>query len=119
MTPPACHRGDILLADFSPGRDHESNLVRPAIVVTNDAANLYAPSLVVVPVTSNVTNVLAYQVFLPRSKTGLDRDSKAQIELVRGIARSRVKRVLGSLPADLMKNVNLRLAEHLDLESHD
>lgn len=115
MTLPPFRRGDIVLVDFSPAREHEADFVRPAVVVTNDHANLYAPTLMVVPLTSNITSVHAYQVFLPRQKTGLDRDSKAQIELTRGIARSRVKRVLSVVPEELMVEIDMRLAEHLDL----
>lgn len=108
-------RGDILLVDFSPARQREADFIRPAILVTNDGANLYSPSIVVVPLTSNVTDVLAYQVQLDRSKTGLDRDSKAQIELVRAIARSRIRKVLGSVPIELMREIDRRLREHLGL----
>lgn len=45
-------RGDILLVDFDPGSPGETAKVRPAILVTNDMANLYSPVLVVVPLTS-------------------------------------------------------------------
>lgn len=115
MTTGSVNRGDIVLVDFGPGRDHEVGFVRPAVVVTNDNANLYSPSITVVPLTSNTDSVLPFQVLLPRTSSGLDKDSKVQVELVRSIGRSRLLRTLGVVPVDLMDEVDRRLAEHLGL----
>lgn len=108
-------RGDILLVDFDPGTPGETAKVRPAILVTNDMANLYSPVLVVVPLTSNVSRVYPFELFLPADRTGLDRDSKAQVQLIRHIHRRRVKGHLGELPKDLLEALDLRIREHLGL----
>lgn len=115
MTSLELRRGDIVLTDFSPAREHEANFVRPSVVVTNDLANLYGVAITVVPLTSNVDVVHAFQILLPRSRTGLDRDSKAQVELLRGVARSSFRRVMGMVPDDLMVQLDRRLLDHLDL----
>lgn len=108
-------RGDILLVDFDPGRPGEAAKVRPAILVTNDIANALSPVVVVVPLTSNVIRVYPFELFLPAQETGLDRDSKAQVQLLRHIHRRRILRGLGSLPPHLMKALDARLREHLGL----
>ncbi|WP_253665477.1 type II toxin-antitoxin system PemK/MazF family toxin [Thermus scotoductus] len=63
-------RGDILLVDFDPGSPGEAAKVRPAILVTNDVANAYSPVLVVVPLTSNISRIYPFELFLPADRTG-------------------------------------------------
>lgn len=108
-------RGDILLIDFAPARDGEANFIHPAVVITNNAANLNGNSIVVVPLTSNTERVYPFQVLLPTERTGLTKDSKAQVELLRSVAVSRVRRSLGFVPDDLMGELDARVREHLAL----
>jgi len=113
-------RGEIRMVDFDPARGAEANKRRPAVIVSNDTANSTAVRLgrgvvTVVPVTSNVERVYAFQVRLPHAITGLERDSKAQAEQVRSIAVERVGIRLGVVPADLMRNVDEALRLHLAL----
>lgn len=108
-------RGEIVLADFAPARRAEADFTRPAIVVTNNVANSRAPVVVVVPLTSNVSRVYPFQVLLPAQQTGLDRDSKAQVELIRHISVGRILRVLGRMPESLMDELDDRVREHLSL----
>lgn len=114
------HRGELRLVDFEPVRGSEANKRRPAIVVSNDRANAAAlrhdRSLVsVVPVTSNVSRILPFQVRLAQADTGLRTDSKAQCEQVRAVATERVGRSLGQVPPDLMTEVDDALRLHLGL----
>jgi len=113
-------RGEVRLVDFEPTRGAEANKRRPAVIVSNDTANSTAARLgrgvvTVVPVTSNVERVYAFQVRLPRAISGLERDSKAQAEQVRSIAIERVGTRLGVVPADLMRNLDEALRLHLAL----
>ena len=113
-------RGEIREVDFEPVRGSEASKRRPAVVVSNDGANTTASRLnrgviTVVPVTSNVTRVYPFQVFLPASECGLRRDSKAQAEQVRSLAIERVGRRVGQLPAPLMSKLEEALRLHLDL----
>lgn len=108
-------RGDIVLIDFAPARPAEADYVRPAVIVTNNQANAFAPVVMVVPLTSNLEKVYPVQLFLPAERSGLDRDSKAQVELLRHVTLQRVQKTLGHLPADLMAQLDMRLREHLAL----
>ena len=85
-------RGEIRLVDLDPVRGSEANKRRPAVIVSNDGANSTAARLgrgvvTVVPVTSSTDRVYPFQVLLPASGTGLDRDSKAQAEQVKSGSR--------------------------------
>jgi mRNA interferase MazF len=111
-------RGEIRLVDLEPARGAASDELRPAVIVSNDGANLGAARLghgvvTVVPVTSNVTRVYPFQVLLRADATGLSRDSKAQAEQVRSIDVRRVGRRLGLVPAEVLSQVNEALRLHL------
>ena len=109
-----------MLVDLGPARGAEADKRRPVIVVSNDGANAWADRdgrsmITVVPVTSNTNVVHPFQVFLPASSTGLNRDSKAQAEQVRSVDVDRVGRRVGSLAPELMQDLDEALRLHLVL----
>ena len=90
------------------------------MIVSNDSANAAAARLgrgvvTVVPVTSNITRVLPFQVLLPAEAVGLRVDSKAQAEQVRSVAVERLGPVVGRLPAPVMAQLESALRLHLQL----
>jgi mRNA interferase MazF len=113
-------RGEIVSVTLDPGRGSEASKTRPAVIVSNDAANATATRLgrgviTVVPVTSNTARIYPFQVLLPASQTGLRHDSKAQGEQVRSIAVERVGERVGQLPAGLISELDQALRLHLSL----
>ncbi|HSS87831.1 MAG TPA: type II toxin-antitoxin system PemK/MazF family toxin [Streptosporangiaceae bacterium] len=113
-------RGEVVQVSPDPARGSEANKIRPAVVVSNDAANAAATRLgrgviTVVPVTSSIGRVYPFQVLLPARQTGLPRDSKAQAEQVRSIAVERVGGRVGQLPATLIAELDQALRVHLSL----
>ena len=114
------HRGEIFLVNLNPAKSGEANKQRPAVVVSNDGANISAERsghgiITVVPVTSNITRVYPFQVFLPAELTGLAVDSKAQAEQVRSISIDRLGAVIGEVPHNLMDDLDEALRLHLAL----
>ena len=109
------------MVDLDPVRGSEASKRRPAVIVSNDAANQTAARLArgvltVVPITSNVERVYPFQVLLPAGAGGLPRDSKAQAEQVRSIDAERVgTQLLGRLPDGLMTSLDDALRLHLSL----
>ena len=113
-------RGDIRSVDLEPGRGSEAAKGRPAVIVSNDGANLTAARLgrgvvTVVPVTSNVERIHPFQVLLRAGATGLERDSKAQAEQVRAVAVERVGNQVGAVPNEEMLKLDEALRLHLAL----
>jgi mRNA interferase MazF len=113
-------RGDIYLVDLEPARGSEANKTRPAVIVSNDAANRAAERtgrgvITVVPLTSNTSRVLAFQVFLAADECDLAKDSKAQCEQVRAITPERVRHRVGGVPRQRMVEVDSALRRHLAL----
>jgi len=113
-------RGEICLVDLDPVRGAEANKRRPAVIVSNDGANISAERLgrgviTVVPVTSHTDRVYPFQVLLPAAATGLARDSKAQAEQLRAVAIERVGRLVGALTTELSAALDEALRLHLAL----
>lgn len=113
-------RGDICVIDLDPARGTEARKSRPAVIVSNDGANTTATRLgrgvvTVVPVTSNVERVYPFQVLLPAEATGLSIDSKAQAEQVRSVDVERVRRRVGTVPPELLDQLDDALRLHLAL----
>lgn len=113
-------RGEIRVADLGPVRGSEANKRRPVVVVSNDAANRRAEALgrgvvTVVPLTSNVTRVLPFQLLVAPDDSGLSRPSKALVEQVRSIAVERLGARVGRLPPASMQSLDAALRLHLQL----
>jgi mRNA interferase MazF len=113
-------RGDIVSVALDPSRGSEAAKTRPAVIVSNDAANTAATRLghgviTVVPVTSNTTRIYPFQILLPARQTGLPRDSKAQAEQVRSVDLERIGDRLGRLPLALIAELDRALRVHLSL----
>src|ERR1700690_3734462 len=104
-------RGEIRVVNLDPVVGSEANKTRPAIIVSNDGANTTAARLgrgvlTVVPVTSNTKTVHPFQVLLGRDETGLTKDCKAQAEQVRSVEVQRVGKRVGSVPANVMGDLD-------------
>lgn len=113
-------RGEIRWVDLDPARGSEASKVRPAVVVSNDGANTTAERLgrgviTVIPVTSNVERVYAFQVLLEARHTGLERKSKAQAEQIRSVSVERIGKKVGQLPAPIMARLDEAIRLHLAL----
>jgi mRNA interferase MazF len=113
-------RGDIYLVDYEPVRGSEVNKARPSVIVSNDGANQSVERngrgvITVVPLTSNTTRVLSFQVFLGAAECHLPKDSKAQCEQVRAVAQERLSRRLGAVPRQRMAEIDTALRRHLAL----
>ena len=109
-------RGDILYADLGPTVGSEINKRRPVLIVSNDANNRAASTVTVLPITSNLTRVYPFEVALSRADTGLPKDSKAQAQQIRTIAKERITGTpLGRLAADKLREVDAAIRLHLAL----
>ncbi|MGH9293529.1 MAG: type II toxin-antitoxin system PemK/MazF family toxin [Acidimicrobiales bacterium] len=87
----------------APVRGSEVNKTRPAVIVSNDGANQTAK------------RIYPFQVLLPAEMTGLERDSKAQVEQIRSVAGERTGRRVGAIPAPEMSHIDEALRLQLGL----
>ncbi len=108
-------RGDIVLVNFAPAREGEANFTRPAVIISNNLVNADLFVLVVIPLTSAIDRLYTFDLLLPLERTELDKDSKAQVNLIRHIAQSRLIKKIGFVPSDLMLELDQKIRIHLAL----
>ena len=110
-------RGDVFDARLNPTEGSEQAGVRPVIIVSRDAINQYSSVIVIVPVTSakNVKRSYPNNVLISAGNGGLTNDSVALGGQVRAIAKTRLLRLRGSLPVDVMAQIDRVLKITLDL----
>lgn len=109
-------RGEIYFVVLDPTRGSEIQKTRPAVIVSNDAANRASSLVTVVPLTSNVSNIHPFEVKLAARDTGLTKDSKAMAQQVRTLDKIRFGSVRkGFVPITKMRLIDDALRMHLAL----
>jgi mRNA interferase MazF len=92
-TNPTPRRGDVWLVDFDPSVGGEIQKTRPAVIVSNDAANSALNRIQVVPVSSQVDRLYPAEAYI--SVNGERR--KAMADQITTISKRRLLRRMGSL----------------------
>ena len=98
-------RGDIYYVQFgntSTGSEQHGD--RPAVIIQNDVGNTYAPTLIVVPLTSNTEKKVTQPTHCLLENEGLSMSSMALAEQIFTIDKSRILKYLGH--ADLYDSAN-------------
>lgn len=92
-------RGEVWWVEFDPSVGSEIRKTRPAVIVSNDAANRNLARVVVVPLTSSTGRVYPGEAMV--SVGG--KNSKAMADQIMAADKSRLKSQLGELSkADLL-----------------
>jgi mRNA interferase MazF len=103
-------RGDVVVVNFTPIQPAAGT--RPALVVQNDRDNGRMQNTIIAQVTSNIsrahedTQLLVDPSHRAWSLTGLRFPSVVNCSNLATVRQQHVIRVIGSLPADLMKQVD-------------
>lgn len=100
-------RGEVVLVAL-PGDDGKP---RPAVVVQGDALTEEdCGSVVVCPLTTTLTGTSTFRVAVePTPANGLHRPSEVMVEKLAGVARPRLREVIGRLDARSMRAVERAL----------
>ena len=100
-------RGDIYYADLSPVIGSEQGGQRPVLILQNDTGNKFSPTVIVAAITSQTDKVrLPTHIKIEAKDNGLMRKSVVLLEQVRTIDKSRLEQYVGSLPKDVMEQVD-------------
>ena len=99
-------RGEIYFADLSPAIGSEQGGIRPVLIIQNDVGNLYGPTVIAAAITSRMSKArIPTHIFLPAGESGLPKDSVVLLEQVRTIDKSRLRKPVGQLSEDMMRQV--------------
>ena len=99
-------RGDIYLINLSPYMGSEQGGRRPCIVLQNNKGNLFAPTLIIAPVTSILTKKGAATHYVLENQRGLRKTSVVELEQIRTIDKGRVLSYIGRVSKEDMKNID-------------
>jgi mRNA interferase MazF len=108
-------RQDVFLVNFDPTVGVEAKKTRPAVVVSNNINNVHSPIVSISPITSNVVRVYSFEVEVSAGIGGLKRRSKVMVNQTRAVDKVRLVRHIGTLPDEIMVEVNNALKLHFDL----
>ena len=110
-------RGDIFYADLSPVVGSEQDGIRPVIIIQNNLGNKYSPTVIVLPITTQIKSNLPTHIPIKKGKSGLLKDSVILIEQVRTIDKSRLKEKVGAIDGKTLENVKNALKISLNLRA--
>lgn len=106
--------GDIFYAKLDPVIGSEQSGIRPVIVVQNNIGNKFSPTIIVIPITSNISksNLPTHVKLL---KTKVPRKSIALIEQIRTLDKSRLISKITCVDEEDLKRIKEAIKRNLDI----
>lgn len=104
-------RGDVWWVEFDPAIGSEIRKTRPALILSNDAANRNLARVVVVPLSSNTHKIYPGEALV----TVAGQSCKAMADQIMASDKSRLKSQLGSVGKADMQAVEDAIRVHLGL----
>jgi mRNA interferase MazF len=105
------NRGDVWWVSFDASVGGAIQKTRPAVIVSNDAANSVLNRLVVVPLTSKTLKLYPGQAFV--TLNGERR--KAMADQITTVSKLRLRNLIGSLPAGDLTSIEKAILQHLGI----
>lgn len=95
----------------------EQGGIRPVLIVQNNVGNRHSPTVIVVPISSVRKKNLPVHIQIRCSE--LPKNSTVLAEQIRTIDRSRLRKYVGFLNRDLMKEINGLLKISIGVNDND
>lgn len=107
-------RGDIFYADLGRKDGAEQSGFRPVVVIQNDIGNKYSPTVIVASVTSQI-NKSKLPTHVDLHNEELEKESIILLEQIRTLDKRKLKKRIGSLDFNKIKELNFALGKSVGL----
>ena len=104
-------RGEVWWVDFDPALGSETQKIRPAVIISNDASNTALSRVVVVPFTSNISRIYPCNVLANVGGT----TGKLMADQIMTADKNRLKKYIDLLSSDDMAKIEDTVRMHLGL----
>ena len=108
-------RGQIYYADLTPTVGSEQGGCRPVLIIQNDKGNKYAPTVIIAPITSQISTKHTIPTHKKITCDDLPKKSMVLLEQVRCIDKKRLREYVGTVTPHTMEQVRLGLQISLGL----
>ena len=105
------NRGEVWWINFDPSVGGEIKKKRPAVIVSNNAANRNLNRVQVVPITSNMSRIYPSEALV----TLQGRQGKAMADQLTTVSKQRMKKKAGEITPEEMTAVELAIRVQLGL----
>lgn len=121
---PKVKYGELYLCDFGEPYDHEQGFIRFAIIVQNNYGNGSSSTTIVVPCTTKNKRFFStnyYTTFSSENMIDYDikkvgtKENVIKVEQIRAVDKSRLRKYLGTMKPEFMRNIQEKLDEVLQL----
>lgn len=104
-------RGEVWWVDFNPSIAGETQKVRPAIIISTDAANKVMNRVQVIPVTSNTTKCYPCEAYVEIN----GKISKAMADQIATVSKLRLKTRIAMVSSKNIEDLERAIKVQLDL----
>jgi len=108
------NKGSICLIEFLSFKGHEQKGLRPAIILSQEVANL----VIVIPLTTKLeAKEYNYSIEInPSEKNKLKKTSIAMVFQLRAVDKRKIKNKTGEIEKEILDKINLNIKEMLNLK---
>ncbi len=110
------NKGEIWWVNFSPTKGSEQRGRRPAVIVSGNLLNKYAPVIYVCPITAKIKNYKGNVILEPNSETGLKKTSEILIMHLRSISKDRFDKRIGTIPLNVLEKLREGINDLLKMD---